>query len=131
MPKCPKCGFDLPRENPRLGTTILEELMSKIGGPEELARGLADQFKKLKKHPNKAGPLYRLLIEMVQAEDKASLHQNFVEEVAESQERGYVIEYVLSDRTLLQTIVEAARTRGMLPALPAPDVFEAEYERVS
>lgn len=130
MPKCPKCGFDLPRDNPRMGTLILEELMDKIGGPQELAKGLAEEFKKAKKAKNKAGPLYRLLIEMVQTEDKANLHQNFVEEVAESQERGYVIEYVLSDRNLLETIVDVARTRGMLPALPAPEVFEAEYERV-
>ena len=109
-----------------MGSAILEEFMEKIGGSTEFAHELAAYFKKSKKNPKLAGPLYRLLLEFVQAEDKASIHQNYVEAVTELQERGYVMEYILRDKGLLEDVMDAARVRGMLPQL-----IEAEYEHVS
>lgn len=125
MPKCPQCGCDLPRENQRMGSAILDEFMQMIGGPEMLAKGLAEYFQKAKKS-KRAGSLYRLLMELVHAEDKASIHQNYVEAVTELQERGYVMEYVLGNKAILEDVMSAARMRGMLPKL-----IEAESERVS
>ncbi len=129
MPKCPQCGFDLPQENRRMGAAILDELMDKIGGPKELAKGLAEHFKKSKKDPKRAGSLYRLLMEMIQEEDKASVHANHAEEVAESQERAFVMEYVLREAAMLHEIIAVARIRGMLP--PEPQRIEAEFERIA
>lgn len=126
MPKCPQCGFDLPRENQRMGSAILDHFMLTIGGPDVLAAELAAHFKKSKKDPKKAGALYRLLMEMIQEEDKANVHQNYVEAVTELQERGFVMEYVLGNRAILEDVMATARMRGMLPQL-----IEAESERVS
>ena len=129
MPKCPNCSHDLPVDTRRMGSAILDELMATIGGPKELAKGLAEHFKKNKKDPKRAGALYRLLMEMIQEEDKANVHQNHTDEVAESQERAFVMEYELREAPLLHEIIAVARIRGMLP--PEPQRIEAEYERVT
>lgn len=112
-----------------MGSEIIDEFMSTIGGPKELAKGLADHLKKNKKNPRQASSTYKLLLDLIQEEDKASLHVNHAEEVAESQERAFVMEYVLREQSLLHEIIAVARIRGMLP--PEPLRLEAEFERTS
>lgn len=128
MPKCPKCGHDVPRDNGRIGGSVVEGFLAKINGSGALADSLAEWFRNTKQDRHRAGPMFRTLLEMIQNEDKARVHQNFVEDVSEIHERGLVMEYVLADRDLLEAINAKAVVRGLLPA---PNVVEAEYERVS
>lgn len=127
MPKCPHCGNDLPRENSRIGSEILDEFLVGIGGPKQLAKDLAGHFKKNRKS-KQAQSLYRMLLDFIQNEDEARLNQNHVEEVSESREQAYVMEYVLSNRPLLLEINAIAQMRGMLPD---PNVIEGELAAIS
>lgn len=126
MPKCPNCGHDLPRTSNRVMESVVDGFLKKIEDGE-LAEALAQWFKNAKDNQVRAGPMFARILEMLQNEDKARVHQSFTEEVAEAHERGYVIEYVLSDAEVLNTINRMAIERGMVPA---PHVLEAEYARI-
>lgn len=126
MPKCPNCGHDLPRKSNRIMESVVGGFLEKIE-EGELSEALAQWFRNAKDNPVRQGAMYSRILEMIQNEDKARVHQNFAEDVAESQERACVIEHVLGDVELLQEINRMAIERNMLPA---PHVFEAEYARI-
>lgn len=115
---------------------VVSEFMRLIGGGKSLAEGLAQLFENAKDNQVRAGPMFRMIIDMIQNEDKARVHQNFVEEVSEEREERYVLEYVLSDRKRIETIINVAAKRGMLPAGVNPmrigidDTIDAEFEHV-
>jgi hypothetical protein len=106
---------------------VVDSFMQKIDGGEALSSALAEWFEDAKKNQVRAGPMFARILEMIQNEDKARVHQNFTEEIAESHERGFVIEYALGDIDVLNTINRMAIERGMIPA---PHAIEAEYARI-
>lgn len=130
--KCPKCGHDIPRDNTRISGAIVEQFIEAIGGSSQMAADLAGYYEQVKDNPNRGGPMFRMMLEMLQNEDKARMHQNFAEEIAESHERAYVIEYVLGDRKLLETINTVAAKRGLIagPVEDIDDALDVEFEKV-
>lgn len=125
--KCPNCNHEIPRDSTRLTSQILSGFLKECDGTEGLAKDLATWFQNTKADKHRAGPMFRTLLEMIQNEDKLQIHQNFTEDVAEAHERGYVIEYALSDIDVLHTINRMAIERGMSPL---SNVIEAEYARI-
>lgn len=106
----------------------MDEFLSEIGGPEQVARDLVEHFKK-HKAGKQAQQLFRMVLESIKDEDNARLTHNHIEEVSESRERAYVMEYVLSNRLLLEEINAAAHVRGMLPA-PEEEPLEVEFAKI-
>ena len=106
--------------------SVVDGFLKEVG-EGELAKSLAAWFRDAKGNQVRCGAMHSRIIEMLQNEDKARVHQNFTEDVAEAHERGYVIEYALSDIEVLNTINRMAIERGMVPSV---NVIEAEYARI-